>query len=231
METSVMEKQQDDFMDKPVEAPAEEAKLEHEEIYKQALAVHEKLLKGVSKEYAMVFVKPTDEFIRRRMKESKAFCEDLLQPEKSYTTCGKIVKDKARKQAQNGMACIEDMTVFEWIEDYIHRDEAKAAEEEKKKAEKPKTTAPKIKPAEKFDAKKAAEKAVAKSEEKKDEDNLSEVKDNLSEVKDDVQENKVTPISAGRKAVQKPKPEPKPEEPKKKKGEVEGQMSMFDFFG
>jgi membrane carboxypeptidase/penicillin-binding protein len=222
-----MEKQQDDFMEKPVEAP----ELEHEEIYKQALAVHEKLLKGVSKEYAMVFVKPTDEFIRRRMKESKAFCEDLLQPEKSYTTCGKIVKDKARKQAQNGMACIEDMTVFEWIEDYIHRDEAKAAEEEKKKAEKPKTTAPKIKPAEKFDAKKAAEKAVAKSEEKKDEDNLSEVKDNLSEVKDDVQENKVTPISAGRKAVQKPKPEPKPEEPKKKKGEVEGQMSLFDFFG
>ena len=220
METSVMEKQQDDFMEKPVEAP----ELEHEEIYKQALAVHEKLLKGVSKEYAMVFVKPTDEFIRRRMKESKAFCEDLLQPEKSYTTCGKIVKDKARKQAQNGMACIEDMTVFEWIEDYIHRDEAKAAEEEKKKAEKPKTTAPKIKPAEKFDAKKAAEKAVAKSEEKKDEDNLSEVKD-------DLQESKVTPISAGRKAVQKPKPEPKPEEPKKKKGEVEGQMSLFDFFG
>ena len=224
METSVMEKQQDDFMEKPVEAPVEEAKLEHEEIYKRALAVHEKLLKGVSKEYAMVFVKPTDEFIRRRMKESKAFCEDLLQPEKSYTTCGKIVKDKARKQAQNGMACIEDMTVFEWIEDYIHRDEAKAAEEEKKKTEKPKTTAPKIKPAEKFDAKKAAEKAVAKSEEKKPEDNLSEVKD-------DLQESKVTPISAGRKAVQKPKPEPKPEEPKKKKGEVEGQMSLFDFFG
>lgn len=220
METSVMEKQQDDFMLKPVEAP----ELEHEEIYKQALAVHEKLLKGVSKEYAMVFVKPTDEFIRRRMKESKAFCEDLLQPEKSYTTCGKIVKDKARKQAQNGMACIEDMTVFEWIEDYIHRDEAKAAEEEKKKAEKPKTTAPKIKPAEKFDAKKAAEKAVAKIEEKKPEDNLSEAKD-------DLQESKVTPISAGRKAVQKPKPEPKPEEPKKKKGEVEGQMSLFDFFG
>ena len=220
METSVMENQQDDFMEKPVEAP----ELEHEEIYKQALAVHEKLLKGVSKEYAMVFVKTTDEFIRRRMKESKAFCEDLLQPEKSYTTCGKIVKDKARKQAQNGMACIEDMTVFEWIEDYIHRDEAKAAEEEKKKAEKPKTTAPKIKPAEKFDAKKAAENAVAKSEEKKSEDDLSEAKD-------DIQENKVTPISAGRKAVQKTKPEPKPEEPKKKKGEVEGQMSLFDFFG
>lgn len=224
METSAMEKQQDDFMEKPVDDPVEEAKLEHEEIYKQALAVHEKLLKGVSKEYAMVFVKPTDEFIRRRLKESKAFCEDLLQPEKSYTTCGKIVKDKARKQAQNGMACIEDMTVFEWIEDYIHRDEAKAAEEEKKKEEKPKTTAPKIKPAEKFDAKKADEKAVTKSEEKKSEDDLTEAKD-------DVQGNKVTPISAGRKAVQKPKPEPKPEEPKKKKGEVEGQMSLFDFFG
>ena len=212
METSVMENQQDDFMAEPVEEekeePIEEVMPEHEEIYKQALAVHEKLLEGVSKEYAMVFARPTDEFIRRRLKESKAFCEDLLQPEKSYTTCGKIVKDKAKKQASHGVACIEDMTVFEWIEDYIHRDEAKAAEEEKKKkAEKPKATAPKIKPAEKFDAKKAAEKAVAKREKSKAD---------LSEAKDDLQKKKA---------------EPKPEEPKKKKGEVEGQMSLFDFFG
>ena len=192
-----------------------------DDLYKMAIARHEQLLKGVSKDYGMIFIKQTDEFIRQRLKESKALCEDLLQEGKSYTTCGMIVVDKAKKLAAKGRCvAVWHDEVWEWIEDYIHRDEAKAAEEEKKKAEKPKTTAPKIKPAEKFDAKKAAEKAVAKSEEKKAEDNLSESKDYL-------QENKVTPISAGRKAVQKPKPE----EPKKKKGEVEGQMSLFDFFG
>ena len=91
----------------------------------KTLEVYEKLLKGVSSQYKFLFGKETDAWLRKRFAESDALCQDMLQDGKNLTVCGEYVTDLAKKKAnkQSGV-CIDNETVFEWIEDYIHRDEA-----------------------------------------------------------------------------------------------------------
>lgn len=79
------------------------------------------------------------DFLKERAEESASFAEDVLQEGKSFNDCWEYIRDNARKQAVNGCACIDDSQVYEWAEDYYHRDEAafiaaREAEEEKRKA-------------------------------------------------------------------------------------------------
>lgn len=82
-----------------------------------------------------------------RCGESESLCQDVLNDKKTLHGCMDYVKNKARAQAVNGCACIEDDTVFEWAEDYYHT-EIKDAPEPKKAATKApkKKSAPKEKP-------------------------------------------------------------------------------------
>ncbi len=94
----------------------------------------------------------------KRCKESKALCEDVLKADKTLANCFEYIKSKARKEAKNGCAAIEDSVVYEWAEDYYH---AQNLDIDKPK---PKTEAPK------YDVKKAisqAQASVAKSAPKK----------------------------------------------------------------
>lgn len=99
----------------------------------QALEVYEKLLKNVKQEHKFLFEERTDEYLRKRLEESEALRADLLQEGKDFNKCGEFVIEKAKKTAGGKSGCcIDNNTVWEWIEDYIHRDEAKAKKEEKK---------------------------------------------------------------------------------------------------
>lgn len=156
----------------------------------------------MSKQYSFLFSKPTDEWIRKRLSESEAFCEDMLQEGKSLTSCGEYVKDLAKKKAgsASGIA-IDNDTVFEWIEDYFHRNE-KAYQEEKKKQEAEK----------KEKAKKEAEERKKKAEEKKKEEKIEPKK-----------------TESGSKKTEKAETEPVKTKSGSKKKEADGQMSIFDF--
>ena len=83
-----------------------------------------------------------------RCGESESLCQDVLDDKKTLHGCMDYVKNKARAQAVNGCACIEDETVFEWAEDYYH-EEIKVAPEPKQTVTKApkKKSAPKEKPA------------------------------------------------------------------------------------
>ncbi len=172
----------------------------------KALEVYEKLLKGVSSQYKFLFGKETDEWLRKRFAESDALCQDMLQDGKNLTVCGEYVTDLAKKKAnkQSGV-CIDNETVFEWIEDYIHRDEAAIKAQKQKEKE------------EREVKKKEAE---AKRKEKENQTQSEKVQERVKERLEKIEKKK-----AEEKPVEKPKAEPK----KPKKSEADGQMSLFDF--
>lgn len=60
----------------------------------------------------------------------------LNQEHKSFRRMWTFVKDKAKDRAINGCACVDDATVFSWIDEYVGLDDkAEVEAEEKKKAE------------------------------------------------------------------------------------------------
>lgn len=75
-----------------------------------------------------------------RAGESEALAEDIMQEHKTWTKCRDYIVAKAKKRAHKSgggnMACIEDRKVYEWAEDYFHKDDKKEEEAAaKKKAE------------------------------------------------------------------------------------------------
>lgn len=168
----------------------------------QALEVYEKLLKDVKPGNKFLFEKRTDEYLRKRLEESEALRADLLQEGKDFNKCGEFVIEKAKKTAGGKSGCcVDNNTVWEWIEDYIHRDEAKAKVEEKKEEKKP------IKPAPK--------------KEKLTKDEI--VKDAAQKRVEEIEKKAAVKNATAPKVEEKPKPAPK------KPKVDDGQMSLFDF--
>lgn len=138
----------------------------------------------------------------KRCKESKALCEDVLKANKTLANCFEYIKSKAKKEAKNGCAVVEDDKVYEWAEDYYH---AQNLDIDKPK---PKTEAPK------YDVKKAiaqAQASVAKSAPKKS-----------------APQKKATVVQLPKKqtAPTKPTPKPAPKTPTIKVNS-DGQFSLF----
>jgi len=145
--------------------------------------------------------KAVAEYLIRRCNEDPSMKEDVAHEKKTMKGCMSFVKSQARKQAKDGVAIIEDKTVYEWAEDYFRQDPAKMKDE-------PKTA-----------AKKKTEKAQ-KTPEKAASD---------PKVVETVQEGKkptTPPKAPDRDADIKPR-----KKTQKKKDEVDGQMSLFDFMG
>ena len=71
------------------------------------------------------------EYLIRRCNEDPSMKEDVAHEKKTMKGCMSFVKSQARKQAKDGVAIIDDKTVYEWAEDYFRQDPAKIKDEPK----------------------------------------------------------------------------------------------------
>lgn len=115
------------------------------EISENASAVKERAIKKLEDELKNAkdksFADPIIKYLMGRCEEDKGLSEDILQKHKTWEKCLGYVYSLARKQASGNCAAVRDEVVYEWAEDYYHKDDkaeeaekAKKAEEAKKKA-------------------------------------------------------------------------------------------------
>lgn len=69
-------------------------------------------------------------YLLKRCKEDEGLAEDVVQEHKTWQKCFGYIYSQARKQAQGSCAAVRDDVIYEWAEDYYHKDDK--AEEEKK---------------------------------------------------------------------------------------------------
>ena len=125
----------------------------------------DKLREELKKADDKQFADPVIGYLLNRCGEDNGLAQDVMQEHKTWEKCLQYIFDQARKQAKGNHAAVRDDVVYEWAEDYYHKDDK--AEEEKKakqaaeKAKRKKTT-DKNKPT-KTAAKPSADKNKAKA--------------------------------------------------------------------
>lgn len=173
----------------------------------------------------------------RRCKEDAGFAQDVLTASRTWNNCFGYIKDKARKEASAGVACIEDRIVYEWAEDYIRTGEEnepkKASGTEAKKSSKSTKNAQKRNKS----AGTATENAHTAAESAQSASENAQIQPKDPESKEpEAQEagSEEKPAAKKRKSKEKPKA-PKAEKPKKEKkpkdAGMDGQMDLFSLFG
>ena len=163
----------------------------------------EKLEKERESAKDSTFADPIIEYLLKRCNEDEGMAEDVVQGHKTWQKCFDYIYSRARKQAKGNCAAFRDDVVYEWAEDYYHKDDkAEEAEKAKKEAEA------------KAKSEKAAEKkkAVTKSKPTK---TAAKPSTDRNKAKDSVKEER-------------PKEQPKP---KKSGKDMEGQLDMFSMMG
>lgn len=105
------------------------------------------------------FAEPIIEYLIERCKESESLANDICQDHKTLEKCYNYIVENAKKKLKGKSGPVRSDVVFEWAEDYFHKDD-KAEEEKKDKAEKErKKKAAEVKKA-------ASEKSTTKTETK-----------------------------------------------------------------
>lgn len=112
------------------------------------------------------FADPVIGYLLKRCEEDNGLAQDVMQEHKTWERCLQYIFNQARKQAKGNRAAVRDYVVYEWAEDYYHKDDKaeeekkarKAAERKKKEAERKKKAA----------EQKAADKKNPKQDAKKD---------------------------------------------------------------
>ena len=104
-------------------------------------------LKGNDNPYA----EPVINYLIDRCIEDSGMAEDVMQEHKTWEKCFKYILDQARQIKSSGSCVmVKDETVYEWAEDYYHKDdkalEAKKAKKETEEKREKKKAAPKVKP-------------------------------------------------------------------------------------
>ncbi len=170
----------------------------------------EKLKKELAVAKDKFFAEPIIGYLLERCREDKGLAEDVIQDHKTWQKCFDYIYSRARKQANGSCAAVRDDVVYEWAEDYYHKDdkveeEKKAKKEAEDKAKREKSTAER-KTAKVKREKSAAEKKTAKAKGNTD---------------------KVEKVSVP------PKPEAlqAPPKPKKNGKEMDGQLDLFAMMG
>lgn len=90
----------------------------------------EKLKKELAAAKDKSFADPIIGYLLERCREDEGLSEDVVQDHKTWQKCFDYIYSQARKQAQGNCAAVRDDVVYEWAEDYYHKDDK--AEEEKK---------------------------------------------------------------------------------------------------
>ena len=164
----------------------------------------EKLKKELAAAKDKSFADPIISYLLKRCEEDEGMAEDVAQEYKTWQKCFDYIYRQARQQAHGNCAAVRDDVVYEWAEDYYHKDDK--AEEEKK-------------------AKKAAEDKAKKTATEKDKKVKSATGRKATKAKGNVE--KTEKVSVPPKA-EAPKVPPKL---KKNSKEMDGQMDLFSMMG
>ena len=76
------------------------------------------------------FAEPVIGYLKIRCEEDEGLAQDILQDHKTWKKCCDYIYGQARRQTKGNYAAVRDDVVYEWAEDYYHKDDK--AEEEKK---------------------------------------------------------------------------------------------------
>ncbi|WP_300782005.1 PcfK-like family protein [uncultured Acetatifactor sp.] len=90
----------------------------------------EKLKKELAAAKDKSFADPIIGYLMERCREDEGMAEDVAQEHKTWQKCFDYIYSQARKQVKGNCAAVRDEVVYEWAEDYYHKDDK--AEEEKK---------------------------------------------------------------------------------------------------
>ena len=191
--------------EKELEAPATENKKAGGQGNGSAKqSAEEKLKKELAAASDRSFAEPIIGYLLQRCKEDEGLAEDVVQEHKTWKKCLDYIFSLARKQSKGNCAAVREEVVYEWAEDYYHKDDK--AEEEKK-------------------AKKAAEDKAKKTATEKAKKVKSATEQKTAKAKGNAE--KTEKVSVPPKA-EAPKVPPKS---KKNPKEMDGQMDMFSMMG
>ena len=159
-----------------IPAPTEEEiqKAEEENAKPVKQKAREKLEKELQSAKDKGFADPVIKYLLERLEQSNSLAVDICQPHKTWDKCNEYIYKRAEKQATQGRCAVRSDIVFEWAEDYYHKDDK--AEEEKKAREKKQKEESK-----KLDA--AAKRAQEKAKKNKKEEKATEKKPAVTEPK------------------------------------------------
>lgn len=93
----------------------------------------EKLEKEMKADKDKTFAEPVIGYLLKRCEEDLGLAQDVVQEHKTWKKCLDYIYGQARKQATENRAVVRNDVVYEWAEDYYHKDDK--AEEEKKAKE------------------------------------------------------------------------------------------------
>lgn len=179
------------------ESSVEEEKTENTKSIKQK--AKEKLEAEKKKATQKNFADPIIDYLLKRCEEDQGLAEDVMQEGKTWNKCFNYIVEQARKQSNGRSAYVEDSVVYEWAEDYYHKEE-KPETAKKEKDKKPAATKKTEAPAKK----------------------VTEIKKDIQETKDD---SKVSEKPEKKDAASKQR---KTEKTSTKSNGLNGQMSLFD---
>jgi hypothetical protein len=81
------------------------------------------------------FAEPIINYLQMRIQESDALASDICQAHKSCGRCLSYIYEKAREELSGKNGAIRDDVVYEWAEDYYHKDDNEEVEKEFKESE------------------------------------------------------------------------------------------------
>lgn len=169
-----------------------------------------KLQEELKKAKDKSFADPIIKHLIERCRESESLASDVCQDHKTWEKCYKYIYEQARKQAKGSSCAVRDDVVYEWAEDYYHRDD-KALEEKKA-----------------VEAKEREKKQKADQQKRLDGMKKRAEKKAKTAGKDNAAKEATKPEAK----ADKPKKDPeKKEGPKKRLNELEGQMDLFSMMG
>lgn len=80
------------------------------------------------------FAEPIINYLQKRIQESDALASDICQDHKSCGRCLNYIYEKAREELSGKNGAIRDDVVYEWAEDYYHKDDKEEIEKELKES-------------------------------------------------------------------------------------------------
>ena len=105
----------------PTEEEIRAAEIENAKPVKQK--AKEKLEAEKKKATQKNFAESIIAYLLKRCEEDQGLAEDVMQEGKTWNKCFNYIVEQARKQSNGRSTAVEDRVVYEWAEDYYHKEE------------------------------------------------------------------------------------------------------------